>query len=524
MQRLAGAIAGVLCVIVSSVPVAAAATTTEDAGGQPLLSVRTPLVEDDAAIIANASGLCPGQSAYFVLTGSNGSVIGPIVTVRPNGTARQTFAAGRTAVGDYTVWVKQRPFGEQTCHKTGVTVVRVVDDCSTDPNAVVVQQSAFRRQAFGGGPLLEEDPGGGIIDIIVDILTPPPPPDPETTTTTIDETTTNVEPTSTTEAPTTTAEPTSTTEAPTTTAEPTSTTEAPTTTAEPTTTIPAPTTTDAPTPPAFPSGPVACDPGPEAADPVPTTTLPGTAPDSGSGDGTAADPTAGGGTGPTTAPTGDDNPRTTDPSGGTAPGGSTDGTAADGAAAQDAGPAVVTESEPDGDPVDLAVTRYAEGPSKVKAAGFCTSSLVTFTMGGVVVGAVLAGPDGTAAFNVPASSLPDEPGVYEVIAVSNGNDDPLCDMSETTTYVVPAAVASSPPVVKTGSSAGQTGVSALGPLVVAGQLNRQVLEDAEMPITGTNPDRILRFAGGAVLVGFVLLVLVGIRRRFPAADSAIDVT
>ena len=95
MQRLAGAVAGVLCVIVGSVPVvAAAATTTEGVDGEPAVMVRTPMVEDDASDHRSApSGCAPGQTAYFTITGANGSVVGPNVPVRDNGTAFHTFSA-----------------------------------------------------------------------------------------------------------------------------------------------------------------------------------------------------------------------------------------------------------------------------------------------------------------------------------------------------------------------------------------------------------------------------------------------
>jgi hypothetical protein len=178
---------------------------------------------------------------------------------------------------------------------------------------------------------------------------------------------------------------------------------------------------------------------------------------------------------------------------------------------------VVTVSEADDDEVDLAVTRHTEAPSKVDATGFCTSSLVTFTIGGVVVGAVLAAPDGSAAFNVPASSLPTAPGTYEVVASSNGNDDPLCDVSETTTFVVPA-VASAGPVGPTAKS-GSSNTGAIGPLVIAGQLNVQAFEDAAMPVTGSSPDRIMRVASGIVLIGMVLLILLALRQRHPALPT-----
>ena len=199
------------------------------------------------------------------------------------------------------------------------------------------------------------------------------------------------------------------------------------------------------------------------------------------------------------------------PGGGSGAGGGKGGTASN--------VPVISKSLPDGDTVELAVTRFPDAPSAVKARGFCTSSLVTFSLGGVVVGAVLAAPDGTAAFNVPTSSLPSEPGVYEMLATSNGNDDPDCDLSETTTYVVPANVASAGPVADSGNSSGNSatpdgGANATGPLVKSGQLNVDAINDAGVPISGSNPERMARVAAAAGIAGLgVLLVLIGSRRR-----------
>ncbi len=540
MRRLAWAITGVLCVIVGSVPVAAAAATSQlRAGGQPPLSVRTPMVEDDTAIIASASGLCPGQGAQFSLTG-HGTVIAPNVSVRANGTARFTFSAARTSPGDYIVWVKQRPSGLDTCHLTGVTVVRVVVDCSTEPNAVIVQPSALKRsgllgaspgaqsldaQSSGGLSLDALSIGGltafraptppppadlaGIIDQIIDLLTPIVPPDPVVP----PDTTTTIAPTTTTEAPTTT------TEAPT------------------TTTTPPPVDTLPPVPPAFPSGAVACDPGPEAP-PVPTTTtattVPGTpqttsdpTPAAGAGAGVAA---AADGVGPAGSGSSDvsvdqagpvvtdangdpvdtNQPRTTDSAGRPIGTKSTNGAPIT---------SVLSESEPDDDKVDLAVTSYSQGPSVVKARGFCSTSLVTFTLDGQTVGAILAAPDGTAAFSVPASSLPPEPGVYQLVATSTGNDDSACDVTETAEYVV-AAVGSGGPVPDGNGNGGGPGASAtakakatISDLVASGQLSPNLVDDSGMLLTGSNPDRIVRFGAAAMLIGLAMVVVLALRRR-----------
>ncbi len=547
MRRLAWAITGVLCVIVGSVPVAAAAATSQlRAGGQPPLSVRTPMVEDDTAIIASASGLCPGQGAQFSLTG-HGTVIAPNVSVRANGTARFTFSAARTSPGDYIVWVKQRPSGLDTCHLTGVTVVRVVVDCSTEPNAVIVQPSALKRsgllgaspgaqspnvQSSGGLSLDALSIGGltafraptppppadlaGIIDQIIDLLTPIVPPDPVVP----PDTTTTIAPTTTTEAPTTT-------------------TEAPTTTTEaPTTTTPPPVDTLPPVPPAFPSGAVVCDPGPEAP-PVPTTTtattVPGTpqttsdptpAAGAGAGVGAAADGVggpAGSGSsdvsvdqaGPVVTdangdPVDTNQPRTTDSAGRPIGTKSTNGAPIT---------SVLSESEPDDDKVDLAVTSYSQGPSVVKARGFCSTSLVTFTLDGQTVGAILAAPDGTAAFSVPASSLPPEPGVYQLVATSTGNDDSACDVTETAEYVV-AAVGSGGPVPDGNGNGGGPGASAtakakatISDLVASGQLSPNLVDDSGMLLTGSNPDRIVRFGAAAMLIGLAMVVVLALRRR-----------
>ena len=561
MRRLAWAITGVLCVIVGSVPVVAAAAATSQlrAGGQPPLSVRTPMVEDDTAIIASASGLCPGQGAQFSLTG-HGTVIAPNVSVRANGTARFTFSAARTSPGDYIVWVKQRPSGLDTCHLTGVTVVRVVVDCSTEPNAVIVQPSALKRsgllgaspgaqspnvQSSGGLSLDALSIGGltafraptppppadlaGIIDQIIDLLTPIVPPDPVVP----PDTTTTIAPTTTTEAPTTTTEaPTTTTEAPTTTTEaPTTTTEAPTTT-----TTPPPVDTLPPVPPAFPSGAVVCDPGPEAP-PVPTTTtattVPGTpqttsdpTPAAGAraGVGAAADGVGGpAGSGSSDVSVDQAGPVVTDANGDpvdtnqphtTNSAGRPIGTKSTNGAPITS---VLSESQPDDDTVDLAVTSYSQGPSVVKARGFCSTSLVTFTLDGQTVGAILAAPDGTAAFSVPASSLPPEPGVYQLVATSTGNDDSACDVTETAEYVV-AAVGGGGPVSNgsgggPGASAAAKAKATIGELVASGQLSPNLVDDSGMLLTGSNPDRIVRFGAAAMLIGLAMVVALALRRR-----------
>jgi hypothetical protein len=512
------------------------------------------MVEDDAAIIASASGLCPGETAQFSLTG-NGTVIGTNVVVRANGTARYTFSAARTTPGDYVVWVKQRPAGTAVCHNTGVTVVRVVADCSLEPNAVVVQQATFRRNGLLGAGALsasglasfrvptDPPPPTDITDLlnqIIDLLTPVVPdpvvvPDPLPTTTTEAPTTTTEAPTTTTEAPTTTTEaPTTTTEAPTTT------TEAPTTT-----TTPPPVITLPPIPPAFPSGAVACDPGP-AAPPVPTTsTLPPetTVPADGSPQ-TTADPTpapdgggartgevgeVGGvaGTDGSTGSVGVDQagPVVTDANGDPVnsdlPGSpnSASGSKASAATVGSNGAlitSVVSQSEPDDDNVELAITSYSQGPSLVKARGFCGSSLVTFRLDGQTVGAILAAPDGTATLNVPATSRPEEPGVYEMVATSAGNEDPACDLVETSEYVVTAVNGVAPQTGSgggPGSSAAAKTKATVGALVASGQLSASLLDASGMPISNSNPDRIVRFGAAALLIGVVLVVALALRRR-----------
>lgn len=180
---------------------------------------------------------------------------------------------------------------------------------------------------------------------------------------------------------------------------------------------------------------------------------------------------------------------------------------------------VLSESEPDDDKVDLAVTSYSQGPSVVKARGFCSTSLVTFTLDGQTVGAILAAPDGTAAFSVPASSLPPEPGVYQLVATSTGNDDSACDVTETAEYVV-AAVGSGGPVPDGNGNGGGPGASAtakakatISDLVASGQLSPNLVDDSGMLLTGSNPDRIVRFGAAAMLIGLAMVVVLALRRR-----------
>jgi hypothetical protein len=170
---------------------------------------------------------------------------------------------------------------------------------------------------------------------------------------------------------------------------------------------------------------------------------------------------------------------------------------------------VLTVSEPDDDSVDLEVTRYNEKPSHVEAKGFCPTSIVTFRVGGVVVGAVLAGADGTAKFDVPASTLPDTPGDYQVQATSVANDDPACDLSETAKFVVPTVRSGS-----SGSSGGATASDDGGskPLVVNGQPNPELFGDGK-PLSPSNSDRLIKLIGALTAVSLLVLGVIIVRRR-----------
>ncbi|MGD9999991.1 MAG: hypothetical protein AB7L17_19585 [Ilumatobacteraceae bacterium] len=518
MQRLARAAAGVLCLVVSSIPVgvAAAATATPDGGvvalAVPAVSPRTPMVEDDASITVVASGFCAGQGVSFSLTGAGGTVAGGTVAASAAGSASYTYTADRVGTGDYAVWARQRPTGLNGCHLTAVNVVRVVADCSTAPGAVILQPTEFRRT---------DNP----LDAVMALLVPPPE---SSTTTTEAPTTTSSTTTTTTEPPTTTTtEPptTTTTEPPTTTTSSTTTTSTTTTTTTTTTTIPATTTTLAPVPPGFPSGNVACDAGPEPAAPATTTTLPGpTTTEPAQADQGGASPSTSGevgvpGLADRSAPgssTGSTSTDETTTSSGSSTSGSRSTAPRSTTGTQPApDPGVITVSEPDDDTVELEVTHYEQSPSRVEAKGFCGGSVVTFSVGGVVVGAVLAGPDGTAKFTIPSTSLPDEVGEYEVVASSIGNEDSSCDVRETADFVVPQVASSSP---GSGSSSGDgTGAGGasgtLGPLVVDGKLNPELFESGKVPINNSSSVRLVRLIGAGVGIGLVVMVAIGLRRR-----------